>query len=148
MGAQVTPSSAGQRKGGQRAAPRPEINVTPLVDIVLVLLIIFMVITPALNDGEHIDLPSILEVDKKKKDLEPIELTLAVGGKVLLEKDPIDEAVLEQRLRELHAQSPERGMMLKADVALPYKRLREIFAKVQGIGFRGVSLNVRQRKES
>ena len=152
MGASATPSCAKRRrptKGkGAQPAPKPEINVTPLVDVVLVLLIIFMVIAPALNDGEHIDLPSIVQVDKKKKEIEPIEVSLVVGGKVLLDKSPIDEALLEDRLRALHADNPDRGVMLKADVALPYKRLRDVFSKVQDIGFRGVSLNVRQRKES
>jgi biopolymer transport protein TolR len=125
--------------------PEPEINVTPLVDIVLVLLIIFMVITPALNDGEHVELPEILNFDKKKE-MEPIEVTMAANGIVLVEKERIPLAELRARLTALHKENEERKVMLKADTALPYKRLRETFAEIQSIGFRGVSLKVLQKK--
>jgi biopolymer transport protein ExbD/biopolymer transport protein TolR len=125
--------------------PEPEINVTPLVDVVLVLLIIFMVITPALNDGEHVELPEIFNPDKKKE-MEPIDVTMAVNGVVLVDKERVEPAQLRERLVALHKENEERKLMLKADSALPYKKLRETFAMIQGIGFRGVSLKVVQKK--
>ena len=70
-------SLASRARGNQAT---PDINVTPLVDVVLVLLIIFMVITPALVEGEHIELPVINQPDQKPRDMNPIELTLASNG--------------------------------------------------------------------
>jgi biopolymer transport protein TolR len=139
MGASLTPSSGAR-------LPNPEINVTPLVDVVLVLLIIFMVITPALADGEHIELPEILQVDKKAKEMNPIDVMLAPGGAVLLNKQPIDPGQLEAQLKTLYRETPDRGLLLMADTSLPYKRVRETFAMIQQIGFRGVSLKVIKKK--
>jgi biopolymer transport protein ExbD/biopolymer transport protein TolR len=133
------------RKSGNNGQPEPEINVTPLVDVVLVLLIIFMVITPALNEGEHVELPEILNPDKKKE-LEPIEVTMATNGVVIIDKERIESEQLRERLTRLYQDNAERKIMLKADSALPYKKLRETFAMVQEIGFRGVSLKVLQKK--
>ena len=64
-------------------APTPDINVTPLVDIVLVLLIIFMVVTPALAQGEATQLPVAAKIDKVPKDVDPIKLIMAANGVLL-----------------------------------------------------------------
>jgi len=133
------------RASTRNSLPEPEINVTPLVDVVLVLLIIFMVITPALNEGEHVELPAINEIDKKAKE-DAIDLTLALGGIVLLEKQRIAEADLRDRLVQMHDAQPDRKLMLKADTALPYKKIRETFAMAREIGFRGVALKVEKHK--
>jgi biopolymer transport protein ExbD/biopolymer transport protein TolR len=140
---------AGHRKSSSKKQPdpTPEINVTPLVDVVLVLLIIFMVITPAIADGEQVALPDIVEVDKKKNDTEPVDLTYALHGVVLLQKEPIAQADLEPRLVALFHENTERKIMIKADVALPYASVREAFALVQRVGFRGIQLKVTQRKQ-
>ena len=137
MGASLGSSSSKQ--------PESDINVTPLVDIVLVLLIIFMVVTPALNEGEHVELPAIFNVDKKKE-VEPLDVTLAANGLVLFDKQVIERSHLEAKLGEAFAADPERKLMLKADYNLPYADLRETFALAQNIGFRGISLKVVQRK--
>ena len=137
MGASATPKSGKQ--------PEPEINVTPLVDVVLVLLIIFMVITPALAEGEHVELPAIFNVDKKKEG-EPLDLTLAANGMVILDKEEVEESALRGKLAEFYAQDPERKLLLKADSALPYVKVRETFALAQDVGFRGISLKVMERK--
>jgi biopolymer transport protein ExbD/biopolymer transport protein TolR len=125
--------------------PEPEINVTPLVDVVLVLLIIFMVITPAISEGENVELPTIFNVDKKKE-VDPIDVTLAPEGIVLLDKERIGRAELEAKLTAAFRQDPERKVMLKADSAMPYAEIRETFALAQSIGFKGVSLKVVQKK--
>jgi biopolymer transport protein ExbD len=132
---------------GSKKQPEPTINVTPLVDVVLVLLIIFMVVTPALAQGEHIELPAILNPDRKPKDLEPIDVTLAVHGRVLLDKKPIDPQALRGELERMHREQPERKLLLKADSTLPYQQVRELFASIQDIGFPGVSLKVVEKKK-
>ncbi|MBM4362618.1 MAG: biopolymer transporter ExbD [Deltaproteobacteria bacterium] len=127
--------------------PEPEINVTPLVDVMLVLLIIFMVITPTLAEGADLELPAFSAVDPKPKDLEPIDIALLRDGSVLIDKKPIAEAELEGRLRELHAADEKKRAMLKADRAVPYRRVRETFARIQNVGFRGVALRVSKRDD-
>jgi biopolymer transport protein TolR len=127
--------------------PTPDINVTPLVDVVLVLLIIFMVITPALVEGEHIELPVINQPDPKPRDMNPIELTLASNGAIILEEERVDLASLKPKLEELHNADPKRNLLLKADGSLPYKKVRETFASLQGMGFKGLSLKVVERKK-
>ncbi|MDX2054922.1 MAG: biopolymer transporter ExbD [Polyangiaceae bacterium] len=121
-------------------------NVTPLVDVVLVLLIIFMVIAPALNEGEHIELPSIFQPDPKPKDMNPIDVAMAYGGKYLVDKQVLDESGVRPLLVKLHAADPERNVMLKTDERIPYKKVRENLAMLQKIGFPGVSLKVMERK--
>ena len=143
MGVQL---EATTKSSSKRPEPKPDINVTPLVDVVLVLLIIFMVVTPAINDGENVTLPEIFAVDKKKDEMEPIDVAITIDGSVLLDKERIERAELEPKLKEMHEASPERKIMLKADVRLPYKEMRETFVMVHNIGFRGVKLKVLQRK--
>ncbi|MCC6217563.1 MAG: biopolymer transporter ExbD [Polyangiaceae bacterium] len=133
---------------GRSKLPEPAINVTPLVDVVLVLLIIFMVITPALADGEHIELPSIVNPDEKPKDMSPIEVTVARNGTVLVDKDRVERAQLADTLRKLRGQDEKRELLLKTDAGIPYKDFRETLAMLQGLGFRGVSLKVLERKKA
>lgn len=141
MGANLTSTRSNKKR-----QPEPEMNVTPLVDVVLVLLIIFMVIAPALNEGEHIELPSIFQPDPKPKDLNPIDIAMAYGGKYLVDKQPMTEQEVRPRLVELHTADPERNVMLKTDERIPYKKVRENLAMLQKIGFPGVSLKVMERK--
>jgi biopolymer transport protein TolR len=128
------------------ALPEPDINITPLVDVVLVLLIIFMVITPALAEGDHINLPSIIQPDPKPRDMNPIDLALTANGTVLLNKVPIPKDSLEKRLTEEHERDPKKILMLKSDESVPYEQVRTTFALVQRLGFRGVALKVLETK--
>lgn len=133
------------RGTSSRQQLEPSINVTPLVDVMLVLLIIFMVITPTLAEGADIDLPSIVSIDQAPKDLDPIDVALLRNGDTLLNKAPIAAKQLEPRLREMHAKDPKRRAMIKADNAVKYGRVRETFAMLQKIGFHGVALRVVKR---
>lgn len=128
------------------ALPEPDINITPLVDVVLVLLIIFMVVTPALAEGDHINLPSIVQPDAKPRDMNPIDLALTVNGTVLLNKVPIPRDMLEKKLIEEHARDPKKLLMLKSDGEVPYEQVRTTFALAQRLGFRGVALKVLETK--
>jgi biopolymer transport protein ExbD/biopolymer transport protein TolR len=137
--------AARQLKIRKTKLPEPEINVTPLVDVVLVLLIIFMVVTPAMAEGEHIELPKLTAVDEKPKDLHPIELTLALNGRILIEKNPVAEADVLPKLKELHKADGEKQLRLNADARLPWGRIRSMMAKVQDVGFSGVSIKVEEQ---
>jgi biopolymer transport protein ExbD/biopolymer transport protein TolR len=124
----------------------PDINVTPLVDVVLVLLIIFMVIAPALEHGERVELPGVFQPDKTHKSkLDPVTVTVARSGTVYLEKTAITVEALPGHLAQIKAAEPDRRVVLKGDGALDYQKVRDVFAIVQNAGFSGVSLQVSKR---
>ena len=136
---------ADSRRPARNSAPI--INVTPLVDVVLVLLIIFMVIAPSLEHGERVELPSIFQPDENQKGkLDPVTVTVGRSGAVYLEKAQTTLAELPAQLAEIHAREPDRRVVLKGDGALDYQRVRDVFAVVQSSGFAGVSLQVEKRK--
>src|SRR5829696_753620 len=133
--------------GSRRPQLEPEMNVTPLVDVVLVLLIIFMVIAPQMEHGQRVELPGVFQPDPKSKSkLDPITVTMAASGSLFLEKEPVtDLAALRERLTTIHGTEPERRVVIKGDSSLAYGKMREAFATCQDIGFAGVSLMVSQR---
>lgn len=132
----------------KKRQPEPEMNVTPLVDVVLVLLIIFMVITPALNDGEHVEVPEFLTPDPQPRDMNPIDVVLAMNGRVLLNNEAIEPTELKAKVRVIHDAEPDRVLLLKADARMDYAKVRDTFAKLQDIGFKGISLKVTERKKT
>ena len=126
----------------RRRAPKPEINITPLVDVVLVLLIIFMVVTPQMEAGASVTLPSIHHPDQGNGSMEPTTVTLARDGRLFFEKEALDEDALVQRLTQLHASKPDARVVIKADDQVAYGKVRAMFKRCQGIGFPGASLQV------
>jgi biopolymer transport protein TolR len=133
-------------KSGKGASP--DINITPLVDVVLVLLIIFMVVTPAINEGAQIELPKVEAPDPKTKYMNPIEVTIAPDGTTVCDKETIKLSQLKAKLIALHAKDPERALMLKSDEAMKWGRMRSAFFDLQDIGFKGVLLKVTEKKNA
>lgn len=133
-----------------KAAVLPEINVTPLVDVVLVLLIVFMVIAPQLEHGERVELPSVTRPDdaQKSASMDPVTVTLAASGVIYLEKEAVTADALEGKLAELHQASPERKVVLKGDATVPYGKVRSLFARVQKQGFPGCALLVEKKEKT
>jgi biopolymer transport protein TolR len=129
----------------KRAPLTPEINVTPLVDVVLVLLIIFMVVTPQMESGANLELPIMSNPDKadmEKQNTEPTILSLTKDGSIYFNKLPVAAADLERQLTDFHEQKPEDRIVLKADREAAYGKVRALFKTCQQIGFPGVSLQV------
>jgi biopolymer transport protein TolR len=145
MGATMTAASS--RKPRNKNPVQPDINVTPLVDVVLVLLIIFMVIAPELEHGERVELPAITTPDPKSKPkLDPVTVTISAAGNYFLEKEPIkDVETLAERLKAEHQAEPERRIVLKGDSSLPYQKLRSTLATLQSAGLPGVALSVTRK---
>ncbi len=129
------------------AAITPEINVTPLVDVVLVLLIIFMVVAPQVESGASVELPAMSNPDKAQgeQDAKPAILSLARDGAIYFDKRPVPAGGLEALLRGLHAKEPEKRLVLKADRDAGYGKVRALFKLCQSLGFPGVSLQVIDR---
>ncbi|MBK8251873.1 MAG: biopolymer transporter ExbD [Polyangiaceae bacterium] len=145
MGATVTAQNS--RKPRSREGINPDINVTPLVDVVLVLLIIFMVIAPEMEHGERVELPALIHTDDPRlKPKDPVTVSIGAAGSFFIEKEPIaDIATLAARLKAEHEKAPERKLILKADSTLPYEKVRTLLASLQENGLTGVSLSVTQK---
>ena len=129
----------------KRASLKPEINITPLVDVVLVLLIIFMVVAPQMEAGASVVLPSLSNPDQGNGALEPTTVTLTQDGKLFFEKEELSEALLVEKLAKLHADKPSARVVLKADTGLAYGKVRAMFKRCQELGFPGASLQVIDR---
>jgi biopolymer transport protein TolR len=131
-----------RKRKARRPGIVPEMNVTPLVDVVLVLLIIFMVVTPQMEAGVSVTLPSIRNPDQGNGSMEPTTITLTRDGRLYLEKDELTVDGLEERLQHLHAARPDARVVLKADQTIGYGKVRALFKRCQDLGFPGVSLQV------
>jgi len=129
--------------------PQPVMNVTPLVDVVLVLLIIFMVVIPMMGKSVQIELPSIFNVDEEAKGkTDPYTLSLTVDGKMFFETEELDKEHFATTLRAANDADTHRRLILKADRAVHYAEVRELFKICQEIGFPGISLRVNELKST
>jgi biopolymer transport protein ExbD len=131
----------------RRERARPDINVTPLVDVVLVLLIIFMVVVPQMEAGAAVTLPGITHPDPRTDAASaPITVTVTAGGALFLEKAPMERGALIATLSEMHLANRSRRVILKGDRDARYRDVRSLFRDCQQIGFPGVSLQVGDRR--
>ncbi len=133
--------------GGGRGAVKSDINVTPLVDVCLVLLIIFMVVTPLLQRGKPVVLPKSQVVDQPREDAgDPLMLTVTPDKRIWVENDPYTLDSLGAKLQDEIIAEPYRPIMLKGDSSLSYGDVRKIMAVARTAGARGVELAVEQPK--
>lgn len=137
------------RKGG-RGRPKPAMNVTPLVDVVLVLLIIFMVVIPAMEESLNLEVPPVVNVDDEEEDEDnqpdPVMLALTSDGRAYLNEEPIPDGEERERLRRAHLASPRARLVLRGDRGVEYSRVRDMFSIAQAAGYPGVSLRVNRRE--
>jgi biopolymer transport protein TolR len=112
-----------------------DINVTPLVDVMLVLLIIFMVTAPMMTQGLDVDLPKTTASELKQKE-EPLIISIdKTGKKIMLDKIEYSQTVLREQLTKLDAKVKEEPIYLKADKDVPYGVVAQIMADVKAAGF-------------
>jgi len=127
----------------KRARPQPVMNVTPLVDVVLVLLIIFMVVIPMMETSPSISLPDIFNPDADAKGkTDPYTLSVTADAQKYYEKEPVAEGEIEAVLRRANQADVSRRLVLRADRATHYAAVRKLFKVCQGIGFPGLSMRV------
>lgn len=141
MGASL---NTGGRRGGTRRRRRmmSDINVTPMVDVMLVLLIIFMVTAPLLTTGVTVDLPRASSA-ALKQDTKPVTVSIAPDGRLYLQnqKDtPISEAQLRAQLTENLRANPELRIYVRGDGGVPYHRVMEVMGMLRDAGIDKVSL--------
>ena len=125
--------------GEDRYQPLAEINVTPMVDVMLVLLIIFMVTAPLLTVGVPLDLPktSAAQVTQPQ---EPVVLSLDREGDTFIGNERVDPGDLKDRLARLAADDPDRIVYVRGDRAILYAQLMDALGLVNSAGFTKVSL--------
>jgi biopolymer transport protein TolR len=120
-------------------APMAEINVTPLVDVVLVLLIVFMVTAPLMVAGLPVDLPRASSAKLAKKP-EPLILTIDKDGSVFLDDQPLALEALPETLAAAHSQDPEAVVQVRGDRATQYGQIVSVMDAVARAGIAKVSL--------
>lgn len=123
-------------------------NVTPLVDVVLVLLIIFMVVIPAMEQGTHIELPAIFNADPEEKSkTDPLLISVAEDGRVFLEHDAIQLSALVDKLKSETGTGPKRNVVVRIDRNAPYRLARNVFSECQKANVGTVALRVNERND-
>jgi biopolymer transport protein ExbD len=123
---------------GSGSGLRGELNVTPLVDVVLVLLIIFMVVTPMLQRGKELALPPARSADPPGSAAAPLVLSVTADGALWIEEERCDEARLAEAVRG----DPTRPVLLRGDARVTVGDVRRVIATVRQAGARTVRVAV------
>ena len=129
-----------RRRRRRRAQPMSEINVTPFVDVMLVLLIIFMVAAPLMTVGVPVELPRTAAEALPTETEEPLTVTLTGEGGVAIMTTEIDRSDLIPRLRAVAAERADDKIFLRADGAIPYARVMEVMGALNAGGFSNIGL--------
>jgi biopolymer transport protein TolR len=111
-----------------------EINVTPFVDVMLVLLIVFMVAAPMMTQGVDVDLPETTQVPLRQQD-EPIMITINEKGEIFLNNVKGDRTLLRQQLLNLAQAGKDQPVFLRADRRVPYGLVVGVMADIKEVGF-------------
>ena len=117
-----------------------DINVTPLVDVCLVLLIIFMVVTPMLQKGVDVTLPETDHPAKMPENEKDLAISIKQDGSVFVQGNWVQDENLPARLKEVHDQTPEKAVVVKGDRRLKYKDVRRVMRLINEAGFTRVGL--------
>lgn len=146
MGAQLMGKSKGGGRRGRRARTgrMSEINVTPFVDVMLVLLIIFMVAAPMLTVGVPVELPRTSAGALPAEQEEPLSVTLTADGQVMLMNSEIGTDDLIPRLRAVASERSNRKVFLRADGSIPYERVVQVMGALNAGGFNDIGLVTEQ----
>jgi biopolymer transport protein TolR len=117
-----------------------EINVTPFVDVKLVLLIIFMVAAPMLTVGVPIQLPETAASALPSEQEEPLTVTLTADGRVMIQTQEVADGELIPKLQAVAAERESDKIFLRADGAIPYSRVAQVMGALNAGGFRNIGL--------
>ena len=127
-------------------AVRGDINVTPLVDVCLVLLIIFMVVTPMLQNGVDVTLPETVNPDKMPENQKQLTVTMKADGNVFVGQNWVPDESLKANLEEVHTSNPDKEVVIKADRRLKYKKVRGLMQMINEAGFSRVGVVTDKQK--
>ncbi|MEL7128535.1 MAG: ExbD/TolR family protein [Pseudomonadota bacterium] len=138
-------SGGGGRRG--RRAFNSEINVTPFVDVMLVLLIVFMITAPLLTTGVDVSLPKASADALPNENDEPLEITLQADGSLYIQETEIPRAELIPKLRAITGEGFEDRIFFRGDGEAAYGDVINIMTEVQGAGFRNLALVTDPKRE-
>jgi len=143
MGASAGGAGGGyQRRNARRRTSRgvmSEINVTPLVDVMLVLLIVFMVAAPLMTVGVPIDLPKT-DAKPLNSQVEPLSVSIKPDGSIYLMEQPMTMDELTSKLQALYGLDPEKEIRVRGDLAATYGPIAEVLGAINNAGFRKIGL--------
>ena len=125
------------RRGRRRVMA--EINVTPFVDVMLVLLIVFMVTAPLLTAGVPVDLPKT-RAQALGQDREPLSVTIRSNGRIYLQNTPVPEDDLVPRLTAIAANGYDQRIFVRGDMSVDYGRVMEVMGLLSAAGFTHIGL--------
>ncbi len=143
MGAAVQAKSDGNRRRGRRrrrSQAMAEINVTPFVDVMLVLLIIFMVAAPLMTVGVPVELPKTAAGALPGDDEEPLTVTMTAAGEVQIQTTPVERDQLVVRLQAIASERDSDRIFLRADGAISYQDVMQVMGALNAGGFSNVGL--------
>lgn len=143
MGAGVVQKAGGstkRRRRVSRAQPMSEINVTPFVDVMLVLLIIFMVAAPLLTVGVPVELPKTAAGALPTDQEEPLTVTVTATGAIQIQTTETASSDLIPKLRAIAAERTSDRVFLRADGSVPYLRVMEVMGALNAGGFSNIGL--------
>ena len=133
----------GGGRGRGRYRPLAEINVTPLVDVMLVLLIVFMVAAPLMTSGVNVDLPKT-SAAPLSQDSEPLTVTVNAAGKIFVQESETTLPELTVKLQALAQNKSDRRIFVRGDKTIPYGTIMEVMATITQGGFTKVALLAEQ----
>lgn len=144
MAVQFTSASARRSaRAGRRRPPISEINVTPLVDVMLVLLVVFMITAPLLTSGVEVDLPEAAVSDLAGTD-EPIEVTITTSGEIWLGETMVELDQLGPRLAIISDNNPDVRVFIRGDRMVAYEEVMAVMGALTEAGFRRLALEARR----
>ncbi|MBN8938685.1 MAG: protein TolR [Rhizobiales bacterium] len=147
MGAQVASGGGGRGNNGRRrrrAFVMNEINITPMVDVMLVLMIIFMVAAPLMTVSVPLDLPQA-SARAIQQDKPPITVSVRQNGEIYLGDNKVEQAQLIDQLKALAQNGPEERIFVRGDAAVNYQAIMDVLSQIKGGGFTKVALVATER---
>jgi biopolymer transport protein TolR len=127
---------------GRRRSHRPlaEINVTPLVDVMLVLLIVFMVTAPLLTTGVHVDLPKSKAAPLPQSDDKPLEISIDANGQIFIQETQVDINTLVPKLNAISNENHDAKIYIRGDKSNSWGTMMDVLGAVGGAGYTKVGL--------
>ncbi len=132
-------SNGNGRKRNARQARFSDINITPMVDVMLVLLVIFMVTAPMMTTGVTVDLPDSSASPVAGQD-EPLAVTVSGDGKVYIQKSEVQLKDLRTKLKAITGEKKDTRIFVRGDKSVDYGRIMQVVGEINGAGFSKVAL--------
>ncbi len=129
----------GRGRGSARRSRLSEINVTPFVDVMLVLLIVFMVTAPLLTVGVPIELPRT-EAKQLESEADPLTISIRADGTIFVQETVIDKEQLVAQMRAISREGYDRRVFIRADATADYGLVADVMARLSSSGFRNLGL--------